>query len=285
MQASELSGPEVPVGEAPAHAEAAPFREPHAPVPEPAAFAAAPSNDPPAIAPHPAQRRPRRFAAATVLTLMAALAVIAGITAYRQSAPPTSALPVLARTGAAPAPVPPADSGAAMATASSASAPEVPAMADKAPETADRGAALVASAAGTPPEEKAPAATASRANQAQAARPISTESARARPTPAVYIHVRNARERQRIEPLARTLAGRGIRVIEVKVVKKGPNVADLRYFRDEERDEATALQKTLLSLGLPVAKLSRMAGFEDRVPRHQYEAWLADGAKPRSSRP
>jgi hypothetical protein len=158
-------------------------------------------------------------------------------------------------------------------------------MADKAPESADRGAAL-ASAAVAASEEKTPAATASRANQTQAARrPASAESAAQRPTPAVYIHVRNARERQRIQPLVRTLAARGIRVIEVKVMNKGPNVADFRYFRDEEKDEAAALQKTLLSLGLPVAKLSRMVGFEDRVPHRQYEAWLADGAKPRSSRP
>jgi hypothetical protein len=274
--------PEVPVDDAPVRAEAAPSSEPHTPVPEPAAFAAAPSNDPVAAAARPARRRPRRYAAATVLTLMTALALAAGITAYRQSAPPT---PALALAGTASVPAPPADTGAATAAASSASAPAAPALADKVPESADHGAAPAAPAAVAAPEKKAPAAAASRANQAHAAQPPSADSAAARPAPAVYIHVRNAGERQRIQPLVRTLAGRGIRVIEVKVMKKGPNVADLRYFRDEEKDEAAALQKTLLSLGLPVAKLSRMVGFEDRVPRHQYEAWLADVAKPRSSRP
>jgi hypothetical protein len=123
IQAAELSAPEVPAADAPAHAEAAPPGEPHTPMPEPAAFAAAPSADPPAVTAHPAQRRPRRFAAATVLTLMTALAITAGITAYRQTAPSAPPTPVLARTDTAPAPVPPADSGAATATASSASPP------------------------------------------------------------------------------------------------------------------------------------------------------------------
>jgi hypothetical protein len=286
-QVAEWAAPQAPAAEAPAHGEATPCGEADIPVSGPAVFAAAPSYDPPAAAVHPVQRRPRRFAATAVLTLTAALVLTAGITAYRrQSAPPTPSPPAAqARTEAAPAPALAPDGGAATAMVS-ASAPAAPVMADKAPEPADHGAALVASATVTAPEEKAPPATASRASQAQAARPAAADSVTARPTtPAVYIHVRNARERQRIQPLARILAGRGIRVIEVKVVNKGPNVADFRYFRDEEKDEAAALQKTLLSLGLPVAKLSRMVGFENRAPHRQYEAWLTDGAKPRSARP
>jgi hypothetical protein len=91
----------------------------------------------------------------------------------------------------------------------------------------------------------------------------------------VYVHVRDVRERDQVQAQRRALGAKGIRLMEVKVTSKGPSVADLRYFHDEDRDEALAVQKALLAAGVPVTRLSRMNGFESSTRRRQYEAWLA----------
>ena len=265
VQAVDATTPETPAVEARAAAGPAPAVQPHMPVPEPILEAV-----------QPVRRRPRKLAAAAVLGLITAVAGTVGVTMYRQPPAP----PALAQADSAAPPA--ADSGAAPAATQATPAPAPSRTAtDEASEPADSGTAVATSTADGEPREQAPAAVAS---QPEPEQPPAADSAAARPMPAVYIHVRNAQELQRMQALARTLAARGIRVIEVKVVNRGPDVADFRYFRDEDRNEAAALQKTMLAIGVPVAKLSRMEGFENRVPRHRYEAWLGDGSKPRPSR-
>ena len=119
-----------------------------------------------------------------------------------------------------------------------------------------------------------------RSDQAPAAPTAGTAA-----TPAVvYVHVRDARERDQVQAQRRALGTHGIKLMEVKVMSKGPSVADLRYFHDEDRDEALAVQKALLSAGVPVGRLSRMNGFEGSTRRRQYEAWLAGAAQPAAAR-
>lgn len=118
---------------------------------------------------------------------------------------------------------------------------------------------------------------------ASAAAPEKTATAA---TPAVvYVHVRDARERDQVQAQRRALGEQGIRLMEVKVTSKGPSVADLRYFHDEDRDEALAVQKALLAAGVPVGRLSRLNGFEGSTRRRQYEAWLAGPAQPAPVQP
>jgi hypothetical protein len=92
--------------------------------------------------------------------------------------------------------------------------------------------------------------------------------------------VRSQRERERLQSLARTLTEQGIRVVDVKVMATGPSVADLRYFRDEDRETALTVQKAMVSAGVPVPKLRRMSGYENSTRPGHFEAWLGDSKAP-----
>ncbi|MFL6718943.1 MAG: hypothetical protein ACJ8G3_21550 [Burkholderiaceae bacterium] len=161
-----------------------------------------------------------------------------------------------------PQPAPAADDRPA--AASLPVAPAAPAPADPLPQAA-RPLASDKPASAAPSEKTASAS-------APAAATAATQAT-------VYVHVRDTRERDQVQAQRRALGAQGIRLMEVKVMSKGPSVADLRYFHDEDRDEALAVQKALRAVGVPVAKLSRMNGFEGSTRRRQYEAWLAGPAR------
>ena len=174
------------------------------------------------------------------------LALGAGIYAYRQMVPDTpqpAAAPALAVSATAPTP-------------SAVAPPQLP---------ASPGPALLA----------APALADAAPKPATPAAPVAASAAAIRPATTVHVHVRNQRERDRVQAAASTLAAQGIRVVDVKVMSKGPSVADLRYFRDEDREEAVAVQKALRAAGVAVPRLSRMNGFESVTRPHQFEVWLS----------
>lgn len=134
------------------------------------------------------------------------------------------------------------------------------------------------------PDKPASAAAPDQTASASAPATATATTAATAATPAiVYVLVRDARERDQVQAQRRALGAQGIRLMEVKVMSKGPTVADLRYFHDEDREEALVVQKALLAAGVPVARLSRMNGFEASTRRRQYEAWLASPAQPGQS--
>jgi hypothetical protein len=90
----------------------------------------------------------------------------------------------------------------------------------------------------------------------------------------LYIHVRSEAQRARAERMIRPLARRGIRVTGIKVVKSGPPVPDLRYFRSVERDEAVKVGLALRDVGFPAQRLNHMRGFDGRATQRQYELWF-----------
>lgn len=98
--------------------------------------------------------------------------------------------------------------------------------------------------------------------------------------PAVYIHVQSRAMQEQMRMLGPTLAGHGLRLAGIKIVERGPERSDLRYFRDGERGEAAAVQRVLLELGLPVSRLKKIAGFEPVAIPRQYEVWLAADYQP-----
>ena len=102
--------------------------------------------------------------------------------------------------------------------------------------------------------------------------------------PTVYVHVRSQRDRDRLQSLARTLAGQGIRVVDVKVMNTGPSVADLRYFRDEDKEIALTVQKAMVSAGVPLPHLSRMHGYENSTRPGHFEAWVGGDKAPEPAR-
>jgi len=61
--------------------------------------------------------------------------------------------------------------------------------------------------------------------------------------PFLYIHVRNEEQRAQAERLIEPLAKRGVRVTGIKLVRFGPSVTDLRYFRADERNEAVLFER------------------------------------------
>jgi hypothetical protein len=222
----------------------------------------------------PAQRTalpaaPPRHGKALAALMAAVLAVGAGLYAYRQQA--------LAPSAATPASSP-ATPPAAAEVAAPANEPAVAATPTTKPDQtppAGAGPALMAAptlaAAAPSPPVADPVATAAPA-------PAAVRTAPAAPT--VYVHVRSQRERDRLQALTRTLAGQGIRVVDVKVMSRGPSVADLRYFRDEDRETALKVQKALVSAGVPVPRLSRMNGFEGSTRPGHFEAWLSGDRMP-----
>ena len=98
--------------------------------------------------------------------------------------------------------------------------------------------------------------------------------------PAVFIHVHNQAVQQQVRMLGPALAERGLRLAGIKIVGRGPERSDLRYFRDDERGEAVQVQKALLALGLPVNRLKKIGGFEPVATPRQYEVWLAADYRP-----
>lgn len=249
------------------HSHATPLTA--ASAPSPAAAMAAPVAQPAA----PARRR-RTWP----LVLGLLLAAGAGVLAWQGlpvsdsgSAGPAQAAPAVASQ---PKSAPAADDKVAAASPPAAATPAAPASKDVPPQTAkpsDPGKPASAAA----PDKASSAAAPAAATAATAATPATPA------TPAVvYVNVRDVRERDQVQAQRRALGAQGIRLMEVKVTSKGPSVADLRYFHDEDRDEALAVQKALLAAGVPVTRLSRMNGFESSTRRRQYEAWLAMPAQP-----
>jgi hypothetical protein len=189
-----------------------------------------------------------------------------GSTAATQTAAPAATLPLQPAPAPAPAPVPAAtvaDATQPVASTTQPLAPTAPAPSDPLAQ------------AGKPPGTDKPSSALVSDKTAKVSAPAAATASTAATPAVVYVHVRDARERDQVQAQRRALGTHGIKLMEVKVMRKGPSVADLRYFHDEDRDEALAVQKALLSAGVPVGRLSRMNGFEGSTRRRQYEAWLA----------
>jgi hypothetical protein len=97
----------------------------------------------------------------------------------------------------------------------------------------------------------------------------------------VYIQIREESQGSRVERLVQTLQNKGIQVSEIKTVDRGPETADLRFFRTWEREDTERVMRVLNELGIPVAHLKRIAGYEASAIPRQYELWLPPVA-PRS---
>jgi hypothetical protein len=268
---------------------AEPEAVPAAPAPSFASFQAA-GMDAPAATPEPAcpphdsatpVPPPRRGKALAAL-MAAVLAVGAGLYAYRQQAPATA--PDAAAKAASPASQPAAAAPASTASAdkqASGTAPVSKAMPAPAAEPPAQAAAPAAPAApATTAATAATTAPAAPATTAASSALAATGAAAGPVVPTVYVHVRSQHERDRLQAIARTLAGQGIRVVDVKVMSKGPSVADLRYFRDEDKAAALTVQKAMVSAGVAVPKLSRMNGYENSTRPGHLEAWLGADKTP-----
>lgn len=261
----------VPDGSPPARQEPvfampdpAPVTQPAADVTAPAAVADAPQPpvDAPArqgLARETPPRRNKALTAAMALALV--LAIGAGWYAYQQQQP------FVAASASATAAATPNTAAATVATAPAASAAATPPA--PVPQPSNPAPALMAAptlAAASEPKPATPATPPA---------PAPANTASNSTAQAVHVHVRSQRERDRIQSLARALAGQGVRVVDVKVMNTGPSVADLRYFRDEDKAAAMAVQKAMVSAGVPVPRLSRMNGYENSTRPGYFEAWLS----------
>lgn len=71
------------------------------------------------------------------------------------------------------------------------------------------------------------------------------------------------------------LAKQGIGLRGVKIVSAAPARSDLRYFRNDEKEEALKVREALIALGLPPPTLKKINGLEQTARPRQYELWLA----------
>ncbi len=112
------------------------------------------------------------------------------------------------------------------------------------------------------------------------ATPPTTPTTTPTTAPSVFFHVQSRALHDRMRMLERPLAMQGVRLAGIKIVGKGPELSDVRYFHEGEREEAAEIQGTLLALCLPVRRLKRISGFEPVAKPRQYEIWLAGDYRP-----
>ncbi len=251
-----------------------------APPPPPAA----PSSPPPAVD----DRRRKRFDRAAFAWLAVIAVVIPVITFFLVA--PLRVQPKLAANPAQPTPpTAPIESAPTSPTAEPGSPPgglEAPAVASadaplRLKNTPETPASPSPSAAPAPIAKEEPISPIARSESSPTAALPDTSAVTRNATPAaenssgpmVYIHVRDYTQRARAERMIRPLAEQGIKVTGIKVVKRGPGVLDLRYFHREEQEEAEQVARNLRAIGIR-PQLKRIAGYETRAPRRQYELWL-----------
>jgi hypothetical protein len=149
-----------------------------------------------------------------------------------------------------------------------------PAVADSSAES------RVAAATPTEPSPPAPNAQQPPAAPAQESVPDTPAKATARavapPGPLLVIIVRSPAQEARAQRLIKPLAKKGVRVTDIKLVKRGPPAPDLRYFRVDEADEARRVARALRGEGVR-AELKQIAGYETSAVPRQYELWFAAG--------
>jgi hypothetical protein len=104
----------------------------------------------------------------------------------------------------------------------------------------------------------------------------STADPTADSAPLVFILVREDAQRRHAERLKRRLAQKGITVSGIRQIERGPQIADLRYFRQVEASEARRVQRTLDELGVRT-QIKRIGGYETTATPRQYELWLGPG--------
>jgi hypothetical protein len=201
-----------------------------------------------------------------------------------------SPAPASASTDSQPAPaaeaVPPAPERAPPAAPTAPRAAQaVPPAAQTEPRAAQAAppaaqTARPAAAAPTPPAEviapvaKAPAVHPQQQQAAVSAPAANVVKAATADEPVIHIHVRDEEQRARATRFAPVLRKHGIRVSRINVVETGPEETDMRYFRNDEAQEAARVAQTLRKIGLVSPQVKRISGYENTAPRRQYELWL-----------
>ncbi|MBA2350487.1 MAG: hypothetical protein M3Q32_03875 [Pseudomonadota bacterium] len=94
------------------------------------------------------------------------------------------------------------------------------------------------------------------------------------PSPSIFIHMRDQSQLAQTMRLKRRLEANGIVVSGIKTVTRGPDDADLRYFRRNERGEARQMVNLLQSFNVPVEGPKYISGFESTATTRQYELWF-----------
>jgi hypothetical protein len=72
----------------------------------------------------------------------------------------------------------------------------------------------------------------------------------------------------------RPLTDRGFRVVGIRVVPSGPDVADIRYNHLSQRDEAIRIGVALRDSGVRAQHLKHLEETVPPAPARQYEIWL-----------
>lgn len=92
--------------------------------------------------------------------------------------------------------------------------------------------------------------------------------------PRLYIHIQKESQRERAKGIAEKLKEMGYIVPGIERAVSKAETNQVRYFRSEEKTEATKIADILKRLGLDNVEPAYIGGYEEKVKPRHYEIWF-----------
>ncbi len=95
----------------------------------------------------------------------------------------------------------------------------------------------------------------------------------------VFLHASTVLQMKLSKNIATHLKRNGFAFLEIERVKASPDSTQLRYYRQNEKNEVDKIIKQLLDFGLKQVKARYFKGYENSVRPRTYELWLGSTRK------
>lgn len=102
----------------------------------------------------------------------------------------------------------------------------------------------------------------------------------AEPINYIYIQIRNRNQRDAARKIQEMLTNNHFLVPTIETIPNGPSATEVRYFRNNEAEQAQKIAELLLQEKIPGVTTKYIAGFENSksIPQGQFEIWFAPDA-------
>jgi len=96
----------------------------------------------------------------------------------------------------------------------------------------------------------------------------------------IFLQIRDGRQRHAAGKIQEMLAANNYLVPGIEALANGPSATEVRYFRNNEADQAQKIADLLLKEKIPGVSTKYIAGFENSksIPTGQFEIWFAPDA-------
>ncbi len=96
----------------------------------------------------------------------------------------------------------------------------------------------------------------------------------------IFLQIRDDRQRHAAGKIQEMLAANNYLVPGIETLANGPSATEVRYFRNNEADQAQKIADLLLKEKIPGVSTKYIAGFENSksIPNGQFEIWFAPDA-------